>query len=307
MALRFDKNKVPHIDLGSNLQISLDFTEYNDKQSLDKAWQELHETSETIEVRLKELRQLLKNEKDLNIPIDDDAFLIRFLRPRKFHAERAFETIKGYYKMKANKDFVLDNISAKAISVALEERVIQLYPLRDQHGRRIVYMEAGSNWNCSKVPFPEVIRATHALLTLLSLEPRTQLNGIVFIVNFDRLSFSHLGQFKPKFMNNVLDYGQRYAPMRIKSINIINNTTLFNILFQVCKPFLGQKWGQRIHFHGSSIEALHNQIEPHCLPAKLGGCMDLIDYEGRVLVEFLEQFQDKFDELNCYGYRQKDK
>ncbi|XP_053692562.1 retinaldehyde-binding protein 1-like [Sabethes cyaneus] len=295
MALKFDESKVPFIDLGNDLRISLDFTEYSDEQSLDKGRKELRESPEIVDNALKDLRQLLKSEEKLDIPINDDAFLIRFLRPRKYQADTAFEMIKGYYKMKAKKDFVLDNISAKAISVALEERVIKLYPNRDQHGRRIVYMEAGASWNCSKVPFPEVIRASHALLTLLSLEPRTQLNGIVFIVNFDRLSFSHLGQFTPKFMKNVLDYGQRYAPMRIKSINLINNAKLFNVLFKICKPFLGQKWGQRIHFHGSSSEALHKQIEPHCLPEKLGGALNVPEYDGRVLVEFLEQFQDKFD------------
>ncbi|XP_058819702.1 retinaldehyde-binding protein 1-like [Topomyia yanbarensis] len=302
MALRFDDDKMPYIDLGSGLRIELDFAEYSDKMSLEKASEELRETADVVESSLRELRELLKDEKNLNIPINDDTFLIRFLRPRKYYAESAYELIKGYYKMKAKKDFILDNISAKAITVALEERVIQLYPKRDQHGRRIVYMETGASWNCSKVPFPELIRAQHALLTLLSLEPSTQLNGLVVIANFDKLSFSHLGQFAPKFMKNVLDCGQQYTPLRIKSIHLINNAKLFNMLFKICKPFLGQKWGQRIHFHGSNMGSLHKEIDPDSLPVKLGGNCDLPEYDGKVLVEFMEQFQEKFDELNSYGY-----
>lgn len=48
--------------------------------------------------------------------------------------------------MKAKKDFVLDNISTEAIRVALEERVVQLLPNRDSHGRRIIFLEMGGKF-----------------------------------------------------------------------------------------------------------------------------------------------------------------
>lgn len=144
-----------------------------------------------------------------------------------------------------------------------------MFPKRDQHGRRIIYMEMGcklyllfnlnqnktaqknnlpAKWNSSKVPFPELIRASHGLLTILLLEPRTQLHGFVFVTNFDRLSLAHMGQFGPKFAKITLDYGQKNAPIRVKAINIVNNAKLFNVMFKVFKPFLGQKWGKRVRF-----------------------------------------------------------
>ncbi|XP_058453640.1 retinaldehyde-binding protein 1-like [Malaya genurostris] len=302
MALRFDDDQNPFIDLGQGRKIALDFAEYSDKASLDKASDELRESAEVVENSLGELRELLKDDKDLNIPVNDDAFLIRFLRPRKYYVKSAYELIKGYYKMKAKQDFIVDDISVKAIRVAFEERVIQLFPKRDQFGRRIVYMEIGASWDCSKVPFSEMIRAEHALLTLLSLEPSTQLNGLVVIANFDKLSFSHLGQFTPKFMKNTFELGQHLFPLRIKGINVINNAKLFNMFFNICKRFLGQKWSKRVNFHGSNMESLHQQIDPASLPVKLGGTCDLPDYDGKVFVELLEQFQGRFDELNSYGY-----
>lgn len=51
--------------------------------------------------------------------------------------------MKNYHKMKARKDFVLDNLSTEAIRLALEERVVQLLPNRDSHGRRIIFLEMG--------------------------------------------------------------------------------------------------------------------------------------------------------------------
>lgn len=59
MALRFDGNKLPYIDLGKDVHLKLDFTEYSDKKSLDKAQEELRETPEVVETALKELRVLL--------------------------------------------------------------------------------------------------------------------------------------------------------------------------------------------------------------------------------------------------------
>lgn len=110
----------------------------------------------------------LSDDKDLKVPIEDDAFLKKFLRPRKYYPESAYELVrmnngviilqtiycfaicfkqlKSYHKMKTRKDFVMDNISTEAIKIALEERVVQLLPNRDSHGRRIIFLEMGGKF-----------------------------------------------------------------------------------------------------------------------------------------------------------------
>ncbi|XP_065094078.1 retinaldehyde-binding protein 1-like [Ochlerotatus camptorhynchus] len=305
MTLRFDENKAPYIDLGKDVRLALDFTEYSDKQSLEKAQNELRETPETIESALQELRELLNNDKDINVPNNNDAFLKKFLRPRKYYPESAYELMKNYHKMKAKKDFVLDNISTEAIRVALEERVVQLLPNRDSHGRRIIFLEMGGKWDCSKVPYPEFVRAAHALLTIISLEPLTQLNGLIYIVNFDQMKLSQLGQFSPKFVKHSLDYGQKCASVRVKAIHLINNAKVFDLMFMIFKPFIGKKWSQRIFFHGNNMAALQKHVDPSCLPTWMEGTCQYPELDGKVMVEFLENYQDKYDELNSYGYSQK--
>lgn len=54
------------------------------------AEKELGETSNRRRIELKNLRHLIADEIDFN-PRLDDAFLLRFLRCRKFDAERAFK------------------------------------------------------------------------------------------------------------------------------------------------------------------------------------------------------------------------
>ncbi|XP_021703685.1 clavesin-1 [Aedes aegypti] len=305
MALRFDGNKLPYIDLGKDVHLKLDFTEYSDKKSLDKAQEELRETPEVVETALKELRVLLSDDKDLKVPIEDDAFLKKFLRPRKYYPESAYELLKSYHKMKTRKDFVMDNISTEAIKIALEERVVQLLPNRDSHGRRIIFLEMGGKWDCSKVPFTEMIRAAHALLTIASLEPLTQLNGLIYIVNFDKMKLSQLGQFSPKFVKHCLEYGQKSASMRVKAIHIINNAKVFDMLFTIFKPFIGKKWSQRILLHSSNMASLHKHVDQSCLPTNLEGSCEYPEMDGKVLVEFLEHYQDRYDALNSYGYADK--
>ncbi|XP_055598470.1 alpha-tocopherol transfer protein-like [Uranotaenia lowii] len=302
MTLQYDEDQRPYIDFGGDIRLALDLSDYlDDEATMAKAREDIRQTPEATAEGLREFRELLKGEPDLKVP-NDDEYLLQFLRPTKFYAKSAFELIKGYYKIKAKKGFIVDNISASAVSVALEERIVQVFPRRDQHGRRIIFLQMGAAWNCSKVPFPEMIRAVHTVVTLVQMEPRTQLHGVVYITNFDSLSLSQLGQFTPKFMKNMLDYGQKCSPMRLKGINLINNSRIFNILFKMSKPFLGQKWGNRIFMHGSDLTALHKQIDPSCLPPWLGGSCDFAAYDGKLLVEFMNHYRSRFDELNSYGY-----
>lgn len=40
--------------------------------------------------------------------------------------------------------------------------------------------------------YPELVRAAQAMIIIALLEPRTQLHGIQFVANFDRMSLAHL-------------------------------------------------------------------------------------------------------------------
>ena len=45
--------------------------------------------------------------------------------------------------MKAKQNFISDRLTTKSIQNALDDRAVQILPKRDQHGRRILYMEMG--------------------------------------------------------------------------------------------------------------------------------------------------------------------
>ncbi|XP_055642641.1 clavesin-1-like isoform X2 [Toxorhynchites rutilus septentrionalis] len=282
----FDESNTPFLILSKDFWLRFDFEEFNDSESIIKAREELRERPKVIANSLKVLRQFLGNEPKLIIPIHDDTFLIRFLRPQKYYAESAFRLIKEYFTAKANADFFLDDISLHSLKQAFVTGVVQVLPERDQNGRRIICLEIGGKWNCTEMSPMELFQATHALATLCSLEPHTQLNGVVYIINCEGQSFAQLSQFTPKLVKDMFDYWQKYSPMRTKSIVIINNMIIFAILFKIIKPFLSPKWGSRIHFLGGNIKELHAQIDAECLPARLGGTCDY-EYDGAAFFEFI--------------------
>lgn len=84
------------------------------------------------------------------------------------------------------------------------------------------------------------------MIIIALLEPRTQLHGIQFVANFDRMSLAQLVQFTPKFAKLSVDCSQKYTPMRTKELNLVHNSEVFNVMFKIFKPFLGQKWNKRV-------------------------------------------------------------
>ncbi|ETN63771.1 cellular retinaldehyde-binding protein [Anopheles darlingi] len=307
MALKLDELRTPRIDFGKGIELSFDLEEYTDEPAKQKAAKELRETPEIVLASIKELRELICAEKELLVPIDKDAFLKRFLRPKKYYADSTFEMMKAYYKLKQKEDSILSGLSTELLADVFTDRLVQILPKRDQHGRRIMYMEMGGKWNCSKISSVKLIRATNMLMEAIGREPRTQLHGVVFIVNFDNLSFSHIGQFSPKFVKTIVDYGQRNSPYRVKGIHIVNNARMFNFLFKVFKPFLGKKWSQRIFLHAADKQSLHQHIDPASLPSFLGGNYELPEYDGSVVGQLLDCYKDKSEESSKYGYTVQEK
>ncbi|KAG8234479.1 hypothetical protein J437_LFUL014347 [Ladona fulva] len=108
--------ELPKIQLG-NFVLQFELEDLDDELQ-EKARKELRETPELTKESLQELRELLKEEADLNIPIDNDNFLIRFLRPCKFYPQSAFEL-----KWKPNK-VTLDEVF-KGCVLFLEAAMIE--------------------------------------------------------------------------------------------------------------------------------------------------------------------------------------
>lgn len=303
--IKFDESKVPYIDLGRDYFVRLENDEFTDPKSKEKAARELRETPDVVAEALKELRVKLQAEESLHVPIDDDSFLLKFLRPCKFYPCSAFALVQRYYRFKVKHANLCDDLVPATVQHVYDEGLLYFQPLRDQNGCRILIVEVGKKWKPAKVSLNDLFRALQVALEAGMDEPRTQLNGAIVILDMDGLSLSQIVQFTPRFAAMAVDWVQQCTAIRLKAVHIVNNTYLFNMLFTIFKPFLSDKLRKRIKFHSKDYNSLTSDVDVACLWPRHGGSMDVDEYDGRLIGELLTYYQKEYEEANSYGYAKK--
>ncbi|CAH1133149.1 unnamed protein product [Ceutorhynchus assimilis] len=298
-----DMTEMPTVELGNyTLQIELDELKPEVKEIARK---ELRETPDVAREAVKELRELLKEETDLNIPLENDLWLTRFLRPTKFYPESARDLIKRYYAFKKKHNNMYENLSPSSERNIFQQNILTVQPNRDQFGRRILIIELGKKWKTDKVSLDEVFKGCVLFLEAAMLEPETQVCGAVVIFDMDGLSLGQTTKFTPSFAGRIVDWLQDSVPLRIKNIHIVNQPYIFKMVFALFKPFLREKLRNRIIFHGTDRKSLHQHMDPACLPECYGGTLDLPRIEGPQWLELLEKCDPEFKAINSYGYPKK--
>ncbi|XP_073942089.1 alpha-tocopherol transfer protein-like isoform X2 [Choristoneura fumiferana] len=302
MEIQYNEDGSPFVMWGDN-KIQFERWPITEKFYKEKAETELRETPEVVEKAIQELRELLKEEKSLNIAIDNDDFLIRFLRPCKFYAESAFKKIQSYYKFRQTYEHYCRDLMPSAVRSAFDHSIISILAPRDQHGRRIMFVESGKNWNAHDCPLSDVFRGVQMALEAAMTEPRTQICGVNVILDMKGLSFSQVLQFTPSFAKMVVEWAQDCTPIRLKAVHILNQPYIFNMVFALFKPFFREKLRSRIHFHGSDMESVKRYVDGRALRQRHGGTLPEIEVSGELLWKMLSHYEEEFKLANSYGYK----
>ncbi|TMW54769.1 hypothetical protein DOY81_000002 [Sarcophaga bullata] len=298
-ALSYDDNKKAYIDLGSAV-IRME-QEEPPQWALEIAQKELRETPEVVEEAMKKLRELIQAEPHLNLPMDDE-YMKMFLRPTHFYPESALKRIKNFFNMKLKYGDACSNVLPGKLQNVFEAELLELLPNRDQHGRRILVLQAGKKWKPSKVPLNDMFRGIQLTVLGSMAEPLSQICGAIVIIDVEDLPMGHVMQFTPNFAAMLLDYVQDCICMRLKAVHIVNNSYIFNILFNIFKPFIREKLRKRIFFHGKDFKSLTNHIDASVLPAKYGGTATWELPPGKLLGEFFNSYTPDFEKADSYGF-----
>lgn len=88
--------------------------------------------------------------------------------------------------------------------------------------------------------------------------------------------------------------------MKIKAIHIVNQSWIFDMIYNCFKPFLDERMKKRIFFHGDDMESLHQHIDPKHLPKKYGGVHE--DYDYMDWLRFFATNNTIVKELKSLGY-----
>lgn len=110
------------------------------KKLAEIAYDQLREDEHTKKETLSQMREWLKQNKDLENVRDDDLFLLRFLRTKKFSLLMAQQQLLKYMNFRrvlspymTELDFLAPNLS-----YLIDRGYMFASPIRDKHGRRVI-------------------------------------------------------------------------------------------------------------------------------------------------------------------------
>ncbi|XP_016907987.1 retinaldehyde-binding protein 1 isoform X2 [Apis cerana] len=273
-------------------------------EALAVAEKELRETEENVKDALAKLRTYLEEDKTLHFGMDDE-FLIIFLRPCKFYAKSAYELMRRVAEFKEKNSSILKNLMPNdEEELITKHNVVNVIKERDHKGRRILVVQCGKNWNTSAVNSDQIFRLFYLIHELAMLEPETQIYGTIVILDFEGLSMKQVMAITPNFCMKLLNFIQDAMPLRLKEIHIVKQSLLFNMVWQMIKPFVREKMKNRIFFHGNKMSSFHNYIPASYLPENYGGELPKINYTSADWYPVLLKYEDKIKQWNTYGFRQ---
>ncbi|XP_070153604.1 clavesin-1 isoform X2 [Polyergus mexicanus] len=142
------------------------------------AEKELRETEENVKNGIETLRKYIEEDKTIHYCTDDD-FLLIFLRPCKFYPQSAFELMKRVADFR-NKHAALfyDLIPSDERDAIMNHDVMNVLKTRDHKNRRVMIIQAGKNWDPSKVTSDQILRMLYIVHLLAIQEQETQVHFV---------------------------------------------------------------------------------------------------------------------------------
>lgn len=266
---------------------------------IQKAEQELNEKPQWRSRDIQALRDMLEKRPDLQIQ-KDDAFLLRFLRAKKFDYDRAFNLIVRHFEMKAedkNKQ-LFTNLRPSAVKHVLEAGVTGVLPHRDKLGRRVIVFRPGK-WDPSQYSIDDVFKTNFLTLSKLIQDEATQVSGVVMMMDLNDIGWNHARNIGPFYAKRVMSLLQDCFPMRFKGVHYLNEPVIFDGIFAIVRPFMKEKILQRLHFHGKNYKELQDYIDVEHLPSDYGGKGP--PYSNKEWAKTLLDCDTEFDAEAKYG------
>nr|CAI5834080.1 unnamed protein product [Callosobruchus analis] len=139
------------------------------------------------------------------------------------------------------------------------------------------------------------------VLELAILEQRAQILGGIAMFDLGGLTLQQAWYMTPSIAHKIVQIMVTSFPMKIHAIHIVNQSWIFDAVYNIFKPFLDSKMKEKIFFHGENMESLHQHIDPKHLPERYGGVHP--DYCYNDWIKFFESSEKIMYELSSLGYK----
>ncbi|XP_077869746.1 alpha-tocopherol transfer protein-like isoform X2 [Saccoglossus kowalevskii] len=264
----------------------------------EKAKRELNEDPSTRNAKIDELRARFKKERpEIKLP-PEDAFLVRFLRCKKFDVDRAFKMLVHYYEVRRKYPELYSNYRPSAYRQIYEQEIEAMLPAKDKSGRAVIVFSI-SKWDPDRYD-PDLITAAFSIAMEKIIEDEeVQVNGVVFVGDYEGLTMRHILKMGPTQAKKQMDCMMNSNPMRFKANHIIRQPEIMDTLFLIFKPFMSAKLIERHHFHGQEYGTLHEHVPSSILPPEFGG--QFMDFDWMEWFKNLMKCDAEFEYRNQFG------
>jgi len=256
---------------------------------LAKAAEELNEPEDNVKrlAAIDLLRRTFESSSEgLQLYRSDDAFLLRFLRARKFDQERSLALLKNYHKQRVDwKDLFCKVNQPILLKDILEAGCVHGIPKAGRNGSSLIIGLPGKVKNMLLIDFVALLFVS---IEKLLEDEEMQIHGLTVIHDMAYVDFRFATQMGPRVAKRFLGLMQECLPVRIKSINMINEPRIFDVVFSVVQPFLKEKTKQRLRVLGKDFPKLLDVIDPINLPLTYGGSAPELDpsaWKSRIIGE----------------------
>lgn len=256
----------------------LSFNEKNEKLAdsvQEIAVRELKEDEKTREQCLNQLREWIKQNKDIENCITDDSFLLRFLRVKKYSLHLSQQMILKYLNLRKcfNHIFAqLDYLDPK-VNQLLNNGYIFASPFKDKHGRRIV-ITTPRKFDTSVYNSTDMARAHIITYETLIEDEDNQIVGVTHIADVAGASPSLITMWSINEFATLVTWGEQSFPMRHKEIHILNMPSMYKYVYDFAASRVSQKLQDRAKTYDSE-EQLHGVLDSMLLPSEYGGVMPM--------------------------------
>ena len=182
---------------------------YIPAQTLRKAYYELDETPQTRQICVRQLRHKIEeHQEENNFDEHTDAFLLKFLRHRKFDVDDAYKLLEEFYTNRESKPDIFRNLTRKNVKKTLEQGIVGVLPQRDNKGRVMILFHFQA-WNFNLAfHFEKMIRVWVYTLEKIFESEETQINGIVIICDLRQLSVLQTKSLRTSMLTKAISVFQ---------------------------------------------------------------------------------------------------
>lgn len=104
---------------------------------------------------------------------------------------------------------VLENLMPDDEKKAFTETpIVNILTNKDQKGRRVLVVQSGSLWDPKEVTSDQLFRLFYLIHLVAMLEPSSQINGVVVVMDYNGFSMKQVKALTPSFAKLLITFIQ---------------------------------------------------------------------------------------------------